>query len=143
MSYHADYSENLLRKGYHEAAEQAEETLGPLAGVMGLKAHAHLHDPPAQDDDAQGLDDGEDKIREVIDDGEGIAASGGEGRDGQRGAEGQDQDGGEVEAAGPVPLPELLACEIRAGMGVFSKVRVWVSLGFIWTVWLLALGSRT
>ena len=54
-SYHADHAQNFLRKGYHEAAEQAEEALGPLAGVVGLKAHAHLHDPPAQNDDAQGL----------------------------------------------------------------------------------------
>ena len=92
------YGRTLLRKGYHEAAEQAEEALGPLAGVVGLKAHTHLHDAPAQDDDAQGLDDRENKIRQVVDDGEGVAASGGEGRDRQRGAEGQDQNGGEVEA---------------------------------------------
>ena len=114
-SYHTDDRQNLLRKGDHEAAEQAEEALGPLAGVVGLKAHAHLHDPPAQDDDAQGLNDREDKFRQIVDDGEGVAASGGEGRDRQSGAEGQEQNGGEIEAAGPVPLPELLAGEICAG----------------------------
>lgn len=123
LSYHADYSENLLRKGYHEAAEQAEEALGPLAGVVGLKAHAHLHDPPAQNDDAQGLDDGEDKFRQIVDDGERIGP-GGESRDGQRRAEGQEQNGGEVEAAGPVPLPELLAGEICAGMGAMGNLAV-------------------
>lgn len=89
---------------------------------MGLKAHTHLHDLPAQDDDAQGLDDGEDEVGQVVDNGKRVTASGGKGRDGQRGADGQDQNGGEVEAAGPVPPPELLAGEICAWMGTMGKV---------------------
>ena len=73
---------------YHQAAEQTEEALGPLAGVVGLKAHAHLDNAPAQDDDAQGLDDGEDEVAQVVDDSQRVGTPSSEGRDGQCGAEG-------------------------------------------------------
>ena len=55
--------QNLLGKGDDQAAEEAEEALGALAGVVALDAHAHLHHTPAQDNDADGLDAGEDKVR--------------------------------------------------------------------------------
>ena len=68
------------------------------------------------------FDDGKDKVAQVIDNSQGVGAPGGEGRDRQRGAEGQDQNGGEVEAAGlPVP-PDLLAGQIRVGMGAAEKI---------------------
>ena len=39
---------------------------------MTLHAHADLHDAPAKDDDADGLNAGKDKIGQIIDNGEGI-----------------------------------------------------------------------
>ena len=66
LLHHADGGEYLLGKGYHQAAKKAEKSLGALAGVMALDAHAHLYHAPAQDYDAYGLDAGEDKVAEVI-----------------------------------------------------------------------------
>ena len=40
---------------------------------MALDTHAHLHHAPAEDDDADGLDAGEDKVTQVIHNGQGIA----------------------------------------------------------------------
>ena len=115
-SYHANGAQDFLCKSDHQAAEQTEKALGALAGVVGLKAHAHLDNAPAQDDDAKGLDDGKDKVAQVIDNSQGVGAPGGEGRDGQHGAEGQDQDGGGVETAGTAVAAALLAG--KGGVGV-------------------------
>ena len=75
----ADGGENFFCKGDHQTAEQAQEALGTLAGVMRLDAHAYLYDAPAEDDDADGLDDIENKIRQAADNGQRII--GGQGRD--------------------------------------------------------------
>lgn len=50
---------------------------------MTLHAHADLHDAPAKDDDADGLNAGKDKIGQIIDNGEGIVC--GQRRNGAKG----------------------------------------------------------
>lgn len=72
--------ENFLGERDQQTAEQAEKALGALAGVVALDAHAHLDDTPAQNDDAQGLDDGKDEVRQVIHDSQRVIASGKGGR---------------------------------------------------------------
>lgn len=62
----ADGTQNFLRKGNHEPTKEAEEALRALAGVMRLDRHADLHNTPAKDNDAQRLDDAENKIRKVV-----------------------------------------------------------------------------
>ena len=77
---HPHQSKDLLGEGYEQSAEETEEALGSLAGVVGLDGHAHLHYTPAQDDNANGLDAGENEVREVVYNGQGIAVSqGGDG----------------------------------------------------------------
>ena len=49
-SYHADGGQDLLGEGNEHTAEQAEEALAALAGVMALDAEAHLHHAPAKED---------------------------------------------------------------------------------------------
>ena len=45
----ADSREDLLCESNHQTAEQAQEALGSLAGVMALDRHADLDDAPAED----------------------------------------------------------------------------------------------
>ena len=71
----ADGGQDLLGEGDHQPAEQAEEALGALAGVVGLDAHTHLDNAPAQDDDADGLDNVENEVGKAIDDSQRIRAS--------------------------------------------------------------------
>lgn len=59
-----------------------------LFGIVGLDAHAHLHNAPDQDDNTQSLDDGENEVRQVIDDSEG----------GRTGSKGQGVQGRETAA---------------------------------------------
>ena len=54
--------EDLLGKGDHQAARQGEKTLGTLGGVMALEGEAHLHHAPAKEDEADGPDEGKDKV---------------------------------------------------------------------------------
>lgn len=116
--HRADSGQNLLGEGNHQAAEQTEETLCPLAGVVGLDRHTHLHDAPAEDNHAQGLNDGENEVGQVIDNAQRVGACG-KGRDGQGRAQGHGQSGGEVEAAGAAVL---VPCEGAAGIGMAKKL---------------------
>ena len=81
-SQDADGGKYLLGKGDQEAAEQTQKALGALAGIVGLDGHTDLDDAPAQDDDADGPDRGEDEVGQVVDDGERVC--GGQGRDGAK-----------------------------------------------------------
>ena len=63
---HTDDAQDLLGKGDEQPAEEAEKALGPLAGVVALDAHGHLHHAPAQDDDANGPDAGEEEIPRLL-----------------------------------------------------------------------------
>ena len=67
LLYRADSREDLLCKGKHKPAEQAQEALGSLAGVMALDRHTNLDDAPAEDNNADGLDRGEDEVGKVVD----------------------------------------------------------------------------
>ena len=81
LLYRADSGEDLLRNGDHDPAEQTQEALGSLARVVALDRHTDLHDAPAEDNNADGLDRGEDEVGQVVDHGEGIV--GGESGDSQ------------------------------------------------------------
>lgn len=72
----ADGGQDLLGEGDHQSAEQAEEALGTLAGIMRLDAHTHLDNAPAQDDDTYGLDDVENEVGQTADDSQRIRTSG-------------------------------------------------------------------
>ena len=98
VSESADASQDLLGKGNQDASKESEQPLGPLAGVVRLDAHAHLHDAPAENDDTQRLDDGKDEVGQVVDDGERVAARGKSGRRGHK-------KDGEHRRRRPVPPP--------------------------------------
>ena len=74
--HRADQRQNLLGKGNKQATKQTQQPLRPLTGVVALDAHAHLHNAPAENDNADGLDDRKNKIRQIVDDGQRITASG-------------------------------------------------------------------
>ena len=110
LSRHADGGQNLLCKSDNKAAKDAEDALRPLAGVVGLDRHTQLDDAPAQDHHADGLDAGENKVAEVVDNGEGVAVRGKSG-DSQGHAEGSGQGGGEIKA------PDLSGPALVQGIG--------------------------
>lgn len=72
----ADGGKDFLCKGNHKPAEQAQEALGSLAGVMALDRHADLDNTPAEDNNADSLDRGKDKVRQVVDHRDRVAAGG-------------------------------------------------------------------
>ena len=72
----ADGGKDLLCKCNHNPAEQAQEALGSLAGVMALDRHTDLDDAPAEDNNADSLDRGKDKVRQVVDHRDRVAAGG-------------------------------------------------------------------
>ncbi len=76
-----DKVEDFLGKGHDEAARQGEEPLRTLGGIVALEGKTHLHHAPAQKDEADGADQGKDKIGQIVHHAQWIA--GGEGRDGK------------------------------------------------------------
>ena len=111
--YHADSGQNLLGKSDKQTAEYAEDALGALGGVVRLDGHTQLDDAPAQHDHADGLNARKNKGAEIVDNGKGVGV-GGQGRAGQGGAQGQHEDAGEIETAGPSGPP--LRKGIRLGV---------------------------
>ena len=91
LSHHADGAQDFLGEGDQQAAEHAQNPLGALGGVVGLDGHAQLYDAPAQDDHADGLDTGENKVGQIIHNGQRVtpAARRGQGRTGQNSAQSQ------------------------------------------------------
>ena len=81
--YRTDGGEDFLCKGNHKPAEQTQEPLRTLACVMALDGHTDLHDAPAEDDYADGLDRAENEVGQIIDHGNGITV-------GSKGAGGQE-----------------------------------------------------
>lgn len=61
--HHPNGAQNLLGKGDEQPSKQ--KALGPLAGIVALDRHPHLHHAPAQDDDAYSPDAGEDEVRQI------------------------------------------------------------------------------
>ena len=84
LLYSADGGEDFFRKGDHDPAEQTQEALGTLACVVALDRHTDLHDAPAQDNNADGLDRAENEVGQIVDDRDRIAA-GGKGGGGEHG----------------------------------------------------------
>ena len=76
LLYCADSREDLLCKSNDQSAEQAQEALGSLACVMALDRHTDLDDAPAENNNADGLDRGKDKVRQVVDHRDRVAAGG-------------------------------------------------------------------
>ena len=75
-----DEVEDLLGKGHDQAARKGEKTLGTLGGVMALEGEAHLHHAPAQQNQADGTDQGKDEGGEIVHYRQRIAGSEGSGR---------------------------------------------------------------
>lgn len=61
-----DKVKDFLGKGNHEAARQGEETLRTLGRVVALEGEADLHHAPAQQDEADGADQGKDEVGQVV-----------------------------------------------------------------------------
>ena len=76
ISERADAGEDFLGKGDHKPAEQTPEALRTLACVMALDRHADLDDAPAEDNDADRLDCGENEVGEIVDHGDRIGVGG-------------------------------------------------------------------
>ena len=74
--HHADCRQDFLGKGNEQTTEQAKNTLRSLRRVVGLHGHTELHNSPAEDDNADGLDAGEDKIRKIVYDGQRVRIGG-------------------------------------------------------------------
>ena len=81
----SDKGQNLLGESNNYAARQGQEAVGTLGRVVALEGEAHLNDAPAQQNEAHGPDQAEDERGQVVDNGEGVAASGGGGK-GRHGA---------------------------------------------------------
>ena len=63
-------SKSPLAKAIIRPPKRHRKPLRPLAGVVRLDAHAHLHDAPAENDNAQSLDDGKHEVRQIPHDGQ-------------------------------------------------------------------------
>ena len=68
-----DQVQNLLGEGDDDTTGQSQEAVAPLGGVMGLQGKAHLDNAPAQQNEAHGPDQAEDKGTQIVDHGQGIA----------------------------------------------------------------------
>ena len=94
-----NHGQDFLGEGDDDAAGQSQEAIGTLTGIVGLEGEAHLHDAPAQQDQADGTDQAEDELTEVIDHSQRIAAGGRNGdRQSAGGADGQHRQGIAAEA---------------------------------------------
>ena len=64
----SDEGEDLTGKGDHDTAGDGEHTVGPLGGVVALEGQAQLEDAEAQQDQADGPDQGKDEVAQVLHD---------------------------------------------------------------------------
>ena len=60
-----DEGEDLLCKGDHDAAGNGEHAVGPLGGVVALEGQAQLEDAEAQQDEADGPDEGKNEVAQI------------------------------------------------------------------------------
>ena len=74
-----DQGQDFLGEGDDNAAGQGQEAVGTLRGIVGLQGQANLDNTPAQQDQADGADQAEDELRQVVHNGQGIAAGGSSG----------------------------------------------------------------
>lgn len=75
FSYYTNQAQDFLGKGNEQPAKKAQKALGSLAGVVALYRHSHLHNTPAQDDNANGPDAGENKVGQIVHNTQGIVRS--------------------------------------------------------------------
>lgn len=90
-----DQVQNLFGKGDDDAARKGEKAVAALAGIVGLERKSHLHDAPAEQDQADRTDQTENEIAQVVHDGDRVI--GGKGRYGAAEHKGNRQHGGAVE----------------------------------------------
>ena len=81
--------QNLLGEGDNDTTGQGQEAVASLGRVMGLQGKTYLDNTPAQQNEAHGPDQTEDKGTQVVDHGQGII--------GRIGRHGQPQDHGTSE----------------------------------------------
>ena len=62
-----DQVEDLLGKGDHDAACNGEHTIGALGGIVALEGQTHLQNAEAQQDEANGADQRENKLTQIVD----------------------------------------------------------------------------
>ena len=86
----SDEGEDLTGKGDHDTAGDGEHTVGALGGVVALEGQAQLEDAEAKQDQADGPDQGENELAQVLHDLQGIV----------RGESGDDHDGHRHHQAG-------------------------------------------
>jgi len=98
-----DQGQDLLGEGDDDAACQGQEAVGTLRGIVGLQGQAHLNNAPAQQDQADGTDQAEDELTQVIHHSQRIAGSGSGGH-GQSNDTGHSQHGHGVIAKAPLDL---------------------------------------
>lgn len=67
--------QDFLRKGDDDAACQSQETVGALRRVVGLEAETDLNDTPAEQDKTDRTNESENKVGQVVYDGNGITRS--------------------------------------------------------------------
>ena len=61
-----DEGEDLLGERDHNAARDGEHAVGALGGVVALEGQAQLEDAEAQQDEADGPDEGKNEVAEVV-----------------------------------------------------------------------------
>ena len=98
-----DQGQDFLGEGDDNAAGQGQEAVGTLGGIMGLQGQANLDDAPAQQDQADGADQAEDELGQIVHDSQGIA-TGGSGRQSQSDDTGDGQHGHGVVAEAALNL---------------------------------------
>ena len=60
-----DEGEDLLGKRDHNAARDGEHAVGALGGVVALEGQAQLEDAEAQQDEADGPDEGKNEVAQI------------------------------------------------------------------------------
>ena len=111
----SDEGEDLTGKGDHDTAGDGEHTVGPLGGVVALEGQAQLEDAEAQQDQADGPDQGKDEVAQVLHDLEGIVRR--EGGDDHNG-HGQHQTG--EEGVGPLGAALNLLLALQGVQGLLG-----------------------
>ena len=70
-----DEVKDFLRKGDDDAACQSQETVGTLRRIVGLERQADLNNAPTEQDETNRTNESENKVGQVVYDGNGITRS--------------------------------------------------------------------
>lgn len=77
---HADQCEDFLGEKYHNTASQSEKSLASLGCIVALDGQSHLHNAPAHQNDAHGLNQAENEAGQVGNNGNGVRCKGADGQ---------------------------------------------------------------